>query len=365
MQALGMEERATVHAPPGRTRPRITCVKVALLGLVAVAGLYLSGWGHLDIHGFAFATNAVHATGSQTRSGTAQAQINPLNPLGLKNPVQDSLERQEILIKSAVGGVPPEQAIAEALAGKHDQKAMESEVLDLAKSAPVVVFTWDNSPSCKQAIRYLEQAGAKPKIIRLDQPWKWDIGAQQRAALGRLTKRSSVPSVWIGGEFVGGCNDGPSKNAPGLVKLAFSGELITKLKDAQATPEAVAEAAAKKAVEAKAAAEKAEAEKAAAEKDADEKAAAEKAAAEKAEAAKAAAAKAVAEKAAADMAAAEQKAAAVKAVAEKDAAAAKAAAEKAAAEKAAAEQAEAERVAAERAQKMEVMLEEMYDIADE
>merc|ERR1719271_2084490 len=174
----------------------------------------------------------------------------------------------------------------------HDQKAMEAEVLDLARSAPVVVFTWETSPSCKQAIKFLEQAGAKPKIIRLDQPWKWDIGAKQRAALGRLTKRSAVPSVWIGGEFVGGCTDGPTKDAPGLVKLAFSGELITKLNDALATPEAVAEAAAKKAAEVKAAAAKAEAEKAAAEKAAAEKAAAEKAAAELAEAERVAAEKA-------------------------------------------------------------------------
>merc|ERR1719271_840226 len=208
----------------------------------------------------------------------------------------------------------------------HDQKATEAEVLELARSAPVVVFTWEASPSCKQAIQFLEQAGAKPKIIRLDQLWKWDIGAKQRAALGRLTKRSAVPSVWIGGEFVGGCTDGPTKDAPGLVKLAFSGELITKLNDALATPEAVAEAAAKKAAEVKAAAEKAAAEKIAAEK-------AEEAKKQREEAA---AAKAMAQKAAADLAVAEQKAAA---------------------EKAAAELAEAERVAAEKAQKKyEIMM---------
>ena len=46
------------------------------------------------------------------------------------------------------------------------------------------------------------QAGATPKIVRLDEPWKWAEGAQMRAALGRLTKRSAVPSVWIGGEYV-------------------------------------------------------------------------------------------------------------------------------------------------------------------
>ena len=40
--------------------------------------------------------------------------------------------------------------------------------------------------------------------------------------MGDLVGRTSVPAVWIGGSFVGGCNDGPMG---GIVKLASSGEL--------------------------------------------------------------------------------------------------------------------------------------------
>ena len=52
--------------------------------------------------------------------------------------------------------------------------------------------------------------------------------------MGRLTGKSSVPSVWIGGEYVGGCDDGPNDEAPGLVKLAFVGKLKPMLEAAGA-----------------------------------------------------------------------------------------------------------------------------------
>ena len=41
----------------------------------------------------------------------------------------------------------------------------------------------------------LGQAGAKPKIIRLDQPWKWDIGAQQRADANRRQRVGARPQA--------------------------------------------------------------------------------------------------------------------------------------------------------------------------
>jgi len=46
-----------------------------------------------------------------------------------------------------------------------------------------------------------------------------------RARLGARTTCTSVPSIWIGGEFVGGLNDGP-----GLLTLEESGELDPKLR---------------------------------------------------------------------------------------------------------------------------------------
>jgi glutaredoxin-related protein len=45
--------------------------------------------------------------------------------------------------------------------------------------------------------------------------------------MAEIIGRTSVPAIWIGGEFIGGCNDGPRG---GIAKLADSGELDTMLK---------------------------------------------------------------------------------------------------------------------------------------
>ena len=52
-----------------------------------------------------------------------------------------------------------------------------------------------------------------------------DEGNAIRAELGKLTKRTSVPSIFINGEAIGGLNDG----MPGLLPLAKSGELEAML----------------------------------------------------------------------------------------------------------------------------------------
>ena len=56
------------------------------------------------------------------------------------------------------------------------------------------------------------------------------------AVLGRHLKKTSVPMIFIGGQYVGGYSDGPDgdENAPGLVPLAFDGRLRAMLKDAGA-----------------------------------------------------------------------------------------------------------------------------------
>lgn len=47
-------------------------------------------------------------------------------------------------------------------------------------------------------------------------------GKAIRAEMADFIGRTSVPAIWIGGQFVGGCNDGPMG---GIVKLNESGEL--------------------------------------------------------------------------------------------------------------------------------------------
>lgn len=46
--------------------------------------------------------------------------------------------------------------------------------------------------------------------------------------------RSSVPCVFIGGEYVGGFDGGVGDEAPGMVALAFKGTLRGMLDDAGA-----------------------------------------------------------------------------------------------------------------------------------
>ena len=57
-----------------------------------------------------------------------------------------------------------------------------------------------------------------------------DAVATVNARLGERTGRTSVPAIWIGGEHVGGLNDGD----PGLVPLDIAGGLDAKLRAAGA-----------------------------------------------------------------------------------------------------------------------------------
>ena len=83
--------------------------------------------------------------------------------------------------------------------------------------------SWSGCPFCKKAKAILDDTGAKYTALELD-----TMGAEgkaMRAELAKLTGRTSMPNVWIGGVGVGGCNDGP-----GVATLAKQGELLPKLK---------------------------------------------------------------------------------------------------------------------------------------
>lgn len=54
-------------------------------------------------------------------------------------------------------------------------------------------------------------------------------GKALRSELGQLVGRTSVPAIWIGSEFIGGCNDGP-----GLFTLDKQGKLDDMLTSAGA-----------------------------------------------------------------------------------------------------------------------------------
>ena len=69
----------------------------------------------------------------------------------------------------------------------------------------------------------MDTTKAKYTVVEVDLV---EDGKALRAEMAGLIDRTSVPAIWIGGEFIGGCNDGPKG---GIVKLYDSGELEAML----------------------------------------------------------------------------------------------------------------------------------------
>ena len=92
-------------------------------------------------------------------------------------------------------------------------------VAEVITSAPVVVFAASWCPYCKQAKAALKEAGIEFKDV--------EVTDAQKAELKALTGKTSVPQVFVKGQFIGGCNDG---GLGGTVPLLKSGKLQEMLK---------------------------------------------------------------------------------------------------------------------------------------
>ena len=139
-------------------------------------------------------------------------------------------QRYQLFQQSKSEGYDFKQSTAIAIAGTYDANDVQSKINEHVASAPCVMFTWEASPSCKKAIKYLDVAGATYKIVRLDNPWS--EGNLIRAELGKMVGRSSVPAIFIGGKYVGGFDSGvDDRESPGILEMAFKGTLREKLKE--------------------------------------------------------------------------------------------------------------------------------------
>lgn len=151
---------------------------------------------------------------------------------GLKKDLQ---MRWRIFQESKKQGYPFKQNMADVLAGEYDKEATKNKVQELVSSAPCVMFTWERSPSCVQANKAFQIMGIAEqiKVVRLDDPWS--EGNPMRAEIGRMVGRSSVPMIFINGEYVGGFDGGISDEAPGIQTMAFLGTLRPTLEAAGVT----------------------------------------------------------------------------------------------------------------------------------
>lgn len=119
------------------------------------------------------------------------------------------------------------QAVADLVAGDYDGAATGEGIRGFLEENPVAMYSFTTCPFCRKAKDYLEERAIPYASIELDL-LPGNEGNEIRAELGRLTKRTSVPSIFIGGDYIGGCNDGP-----GLMPLATenNGERLTSMLD--------------------------------------------------------------------------------------------------------------------------------------
>ncbi|KAL9184975.1 hypothetical protein ACHAXT_002752 [Thalassiosira profunda] len=149
------------------------------------------------------------------------------------------------LLRSASGVVTPLLAplyktIAPLQAGSKRENEFEytseiaeakAEINDEIGSRPVVIYTYELSPFCTEAVALLKSTGISFKEISLGKEWLPGLitAPEKRAALLEMTGQSSLPHVFIGGASVGGLYSG----SPGLVPALEKGELMSMVEAAK------------------------------------------------------------------------------------------------------------------------------------
>eukprot|EP00747_Dinoflagellata_sp_TGD_P140117 gnl/TRDRNA2_/TRDRNA2_175971_c0_seq8.p1 gnl/TRDRNA2_/TRDRNA2_175971_c0~~gnl/TRDRNA2_/TRDRNA2_175971_c0_seq8.p1 ORF type:complete len:220 (-),score=51.53 gnl/TRDRNA2_/TRDRNA2_175971_c0_seq8:67-726(-) len=69
------------------------------------------------------------------------------------------------------------------------------------KSFDLVLFVKPGCPFCKDAVETLQDNNIFPKIVV-------ETTRSQQRGLQALTGKTSLPSAWVKGTYIGGCNDG-------------------------------------------------------------------------------------------------------------------------------------------------------------
>jgi len=87
-------------------------------------------------------------------------------------------------------------------------------------SADVVFFDLPSCPFCRRAEAALRSEGIDFRMVHI---------SEYRGELKQRTGKTSAPSVWIKGTYVGGCNDG-TEPWHGVLPMLASGKFQDMLK---------------------------------------------------------------------------------------------------------------------------------------
>mmetsp|Transcript_20408 Transcript_20408/g.40793 ORF Transcript_20408/g.40793 Transcript_20408/m.40793 type:complete len:225 (-) Transcript_20408:88-762(-) len=137
----------------------------------------------------------------------------------------DSLANKVSEVMSGGIGYQFKQFVADITAGEYDQVQTTEEVNGFIGQNKMAMYSFSTCPFCRRAKDYLDGEGIEYSVVELDE-LPGNEGNEIRATLGRMTQRTSVPSIFVNGKYIGGCNDGP-----GLLPLASSGELSILLNE--------------------------------------------------------------------------------------------------------------------------------------
>lgn len=135
---------------------------------------------------------------------------------GVANSIQNVLSSNSPLREG-------KKALVKSLAGDYDEAAVKARLDGLIADSitGVLMLSFVKWPFCIKAKAVLDAKGAKYTVLELDVDPE---GKAIRAEMADVVGRTSVPAIWIGGDFIGGCNDGPSEYG-GLNTIDESGKL--------------------------------------------------------------------------------------------------------------------------------------------
>lgn len=107
----------------------------------------------------------------------------------------------------------------------------KAEIYDEISSRPVVIYTYELSPFCSEAVALLKSTGTNFKEVSLGKEWIPGLitEPEKRAALLAMTGQSSLPHIFVGGTSIGGLYSG----SPGLVPALEQGELMGMVEEAK------------------------------------------------------------------------------------------------------------------------------------
>ena len=133
-----------------------------------------------------------------------------------------------------MGDNPTKAQQAAVLAAR--RRAYNTPVAEIIDAAPVVVFTSSDCPYCDEAKAALTDASVDFKEVAASD---W-----QRAQLTKRTGSRTVPQVFVGGEFVGGCHDGGLGGTVPLLRMGLLQTMAARAASARDREKQAAHAAA-------------------------------------------------------------------------------------------------------------------------